>query len=234
MKLSAVYLLLLFVIVHSDDKFCMKTIIKNMYTADPAPMVYDDTLYLYTTHDEDNIINNFYTMKNWYVFSTKDMVHWENHGQILSLDDISWAVDRAWAPQCVERKGKFYFYFPVQGRNGVEVGVAVADSPIGPFKDIGHPLVSEGDWNDIDPTVFIDDDGQAYLYFGNPELRYVKLNEDMVSYDKSVGVVKVKMTEDAFGKGGHNTGTTYAEGPWFYKRKGIYYMVYAAFQIRSI
>ena len=167
-----------------------------MYTADPAPMVYGDTLYLYTTHDEDQIINNFYTMKNWYVFSTKDMVNWEKHGQILSLDDIPWAVDRAWAPQCVERNKKFYFYFPVQSRKGVDVGVAVADSPIGPFKDIGNPLVSEGDWNDIDPTVFIDDDGQAYLYFGNPELRYVKLNEDMISYDKSVGVVKVPMTTE--------------------------------------
>ena len=230
MKLSSVVsLLLLIVFAECQDKYCMRTIIKNMYTADPAPMVHEDTLYLYTTHDEDNIINNFYTMKNWYVFSTKDMVNWENHGQILSLDDISWAVDRAWAPQCVERNGKFYFYFPVQGHNGVAVGVAVADTPIGPFKDIGNPLVNEGDWNDIDPTV-IDDDGQAYLYFGNPELRYVKLNEDMVSYDKSVGVVKVPMTTESFGKGSHNTGTSYGEGPWFYKRNNIYYMVYAAFR----
>ena len=231
MKFSSfISLLLLFVIVNTQDKFCMKTIIKDMYTADPAPMVYDDTLYLYTTHDEDKIVNDFYTMKNWYVFSTKDMVNWEKHGQILSLDDIPWAVDRAWAPQCVERNGKFYFYFPVQSKAGVDVGVAVADSPTGPFKDIGKPLVSQGDWNDIDPTVFIDDDGQAYLYFGNPELRYVKLNEDMVSYDQSVGVVKIPMTEESFGKGGHNTGTTYAEGPWFYKRNDIYYMVYAAFR----
>ena len=103
MKFFSVVTLLLFIIVNNQDKFCMETIIKDMYTADPAPMVYGDTLYLYTTHDEDQIINNFYTMKNWYVFSTKDMVNWEKHGQILSLDDIPWAVDRAWAPQCVER-----------------------------------------------------------------------------------------------------------------------------------
>ena len=231
MKISSIVcLLLLIVIANSQDKFCMKTIIKDMYTADPAPMVYGDTLYLYTTHDEDQIINNFYTMKNWYVFSTKDMVNWVKHGQILSLNDIPWAVDRAWAPQCVERNGKFYFYFPVQSRAGIDVGVAVANSPTGPFRDIGSPLVSQGDWNNIDPTVFIDDDGQAYLYFGNPELRYVKLNEDMVSYDKRVGVVKVPMTQESFGKGGQSTGTTYAEGPWFYKRNNIYYMVYAAFR----
>ena len=228
MKFITFLSLLLIIIVNNDDKFCMKTIIKDMYTADPAPMVHDDTLYLYTTHDEDVIVNNFYTMKNWYVFSTKDMVNWEKHGQILSLDDIPWAVDRAWAPQCVERNGKFYFYFPVQSKAGVDVGVAVADTPIGPFKDIGKPLVSQGDWNDIDPTVFIDDDGQAYLYFGNPELRYVKLNEDMVSYDQSVGVVKIPMTKESFGDGGDKT--TYAEGPWFYKRNDIYYMVYAAFR----
>ena len=228
MKFITLLSLLLIIIVNNDDKFCMKTIIKDMYTADPAPMVHDDTLYLYTTHDEDVIVNNFYTMKNWYVFSTKDMVNWEKHGQILSLDDIPWAVDRAWAPQCVERNGKFYFYFPVQSKAGVDVGVAVADTPIGPFKDIGKPLVSQGDWNDIDPTVFIDDDGQAYLYFGNPELRYVKLNEDMVSYDQSVGVVKIPMTKESFGDGGDKT--TYAEGPWFYKRNDIYYMVYAAFR----
>ena len=98
MKISSIAsLLLLFALANAQDKFCMKTIIKDMYTADPAPMVYDDTLYLYTTHDEDQIVNNFYTMKNWYVFSTKDMVNWEKHGQILSLDDIPWAVDRAWA-----------------------------------------------------------------------------------------------------------------------------------------
>ena len=229
MKISSIAsLLLLFALANAQDKFCMKTIIKDMYTADPAPMVYGDTLYLYTTHDEDKIINDFYTMKNWYVFSTKDMVNWEKHGQILSLDDIPWAVDRAWAPQCVERNGKFYFYFPVQSKAGVDVGVAVADTPIGPFKDIGKPLVSQGDWNDIDPTVFIDDDGQAYLYFGNPELRYVKLNEDMVSYDQSVGVVKIPMTKESFGDGGDKT--TYGEGPWFYKRNDIYYMVYAAFR----
>jgi len=215
----------------NGERYCMKTIIKDKYTADPAPMVYGDTLYLYTTHDEDVLVNNFYTMLDWFVISTKDMVNWENHGVIFSLNDIEWADDRAWAAQCVERNGKFYLYCPVHKTNGgMAIAVGVADSPTGPFKDIGHPLVDEGDWNDIDPTVFIDDDGQAYLYFGNPELRYVLLNEDMVSIDESVGVVKVPMTEESFGKGSHETGTTYGEGPYFYKRKGHYYMVYAAFR----
>lgn len=205
-------------------------IVSSIYTADPAPMVYGDTLYLYTTHDEDELVNDFYTMNDWRCFSTKNMVDWEDHGKIFSLDDIEWADARAWAPQCIARNGKFYLYCPVKKKDsGMAIAVGVSDSPTGPFKDLGYPLVDEGDWNDIDPTVFIDDDGQAYLYFGNPELRYVLLNEDMVSYDESVGVVKIPMTQESFAKGSPMTGTSYGEGPWFYKRDGLYYMVYAAF-----
>lgn len=217
--------------IHNEPKrICRNPIITSIYTADPAPMVLGDTLYLYTTHDEDRLINDFYTMFDWRCFSTKDMVNWVDHGVIFSLDDIAWADDRAWAPQAIERSGKFYLYCPVHKRDGgMAIAVGVSDSPTGPFKDLGEPLVDEGDWNDIDPTVFIDDDGQAYLYFGNPELRYVLLNEDMISYDKTVGVAKIPMTVESFAKGGHMTGTTYAEGPWFYKRNNLYYMVYAAF-----
>ena len=212
-------------------KVLTNPIIKTIYTADPAPMVLGDTLYLYTTHDEDNLVNDFYTMYDWRCFSTKDMINWTDHGRVFSLDDISWADDRAWAPQAVERNGKFYLYCPVHKKDGgMAIAVGISDSPTGPFVDLGHPLVDEGDWNDIDPTVFIDD-GQAYLYFGNPELRYVLLNEDMVSYDKSTGVVKIPMTEESFAKGSHDTGTSYAEGPWFYKRNNLYYMVYAAFGV---
>lgn len=216
---------------NSTPGFRKNPIITSIYTADPAPMVYGDTLYLYTSHDEDTLVNNFYTMVNWHCFSTKDMVNWTDHGEVFSLDDISWADDRAWAPQAVARNGKFYLYCPVHKKNGgMAIAVGISDSPTGPFKDLkDHPIVDEGDWNDIDPTVFIDDDGQAYLYFGNPELRYVLLNKDMITYDKTVGVVKVPMTEESFAKGSHATGTTYGEGPWFYKRNGIYYMVYAAF-----
>ncbi len=205
-------------------------IIKDLYTADPAPMVYGDTLYLYTTHDEDILVNDFYTMNDWRCYSTRNMVDWTDHGAVFSLDDIAWADARAWAPQCIFRNGRFYLYCPVHKEgSGMAIAVGISDSPTGPFTDLGHPLVDEGDWNDIDPTVFLDDDGQAYLYFGNPELRYVLLNEDMISYDETLGIQKVPMTEEAFRKGSHDTGTSYGEGPWFYKREGLYYMVYAAF-----
>lgn len=209
-------------------------VVQHLFAPDPAPMVYNDTVYMYTTHDEDELVGGFYTMNNWQCFSSKDMVNWTAHGTIADYTDFAWAdtVDpRAWACQCIEKDGKFYLYVPLHKANGgVCIGVGVSDSPIGPFKDaIGAPLIDEGDWNDIDPTVYIDDDGQAYLYFGNPQLRYVLLNDDMLSYDKSIGIVKNEMTEEAFGEGNDDRSCSYAEGPWFYKRNGLYYMVYPAF-----
>ena len=109
--------------MENKTDFCSNPIIKSIYTADPAPMVYGDTLYLYTTHDEDELVNDFYTMFNWHCYSTKDMVNWTDHGQVFSLNDIEWADDRAWAPQAVERNGKFYLYCPVHKTNG---GMAIA------------------------------------------------------------------------------------------------------------
>ena len=218
-------------------------IVQTVYTADPAPLVVDDTLYVYTSHDEDG--SDWYVMNDWKCYSTKDMVNWTDHGTVFSLKGLSWAKSDAWAAQCVARNGKYYLYVPVTSNEGkTVVGVAVADSPAGPFKDpIGEPLVSTG-LGDIDPTVFVDDDGQAYLYWGNPNLYYVKLNEDMVSYDKSdavtntgiPGVTKVELTPEGFGTPrepdretqGVIRKTSYEEAPWFYKRGDKYYMIYAA------
>lgn len=204
-------------------------IIQTIYTSDPAPMVYNDTVYVYTGHDEDG--STWFTMNDWRCFSSTDMVNWTDHGSPLSYKEFSWSRGDAWAGQCIERNGKFYFYVPINKIGGhMAVGVAVSDCPTGPFKDaLGHPLVETGT-GDIDPTVYIDDDGQAYLYWGNPHLWYVKLNEDMISYDETVGIVQVPLTEESFGKrdGNPERTTLYEEGPWFYKRNELYYMVYAA------
>lgn len=211
-------------------------IIQTYYTADPAPMVHNGTVYLYTSHDEDETVKNFFTMYDWRCYSTTDMVNWTDHGAIASLKNFAWMdkTNGAWAPQCIERNGKFYLYVPIHGEG---ISVLVSDSPTGPFSDpLGKRLIvdSENVWIDIDPTVFIDDNGQAYLYWGNPALFYVKLHKDMISYDRTVGkngIVAVEMTAEAFGsKEGRDgkPGTTYTEGPWFYKRDNRYYMVYAA------
>lgn len=202
-------------------------IVQTMYTADPAPMVSGDRLFLYTSHDED--ASTWFVMNDWKLYSTTDMVNWTDHGVVLSFKTFEWAKGDAWAMQCVERDGKYYAYVPVtMKKGGGAIGVAVADSPYGPFYDpLGKPLVSSGR-GDIDPTVMIDDDGQAYLYWGNPFCYYVKLNEDMISY--SGDIVRVPMTEEAFGKREGNVAerpTRYEEGPWLYKHNDWYYLLWA-------
>lgn len=191
-----------------------RPIIQTKYTADPAPMVYNDTVFLYTTHDEDDAEG--FKMQDWLLYTSTDMVNWTDHGVVASLKSFDWVKrdNGAWAEQVVERNGKFYMYCPIHG-NGI--GVLVSDSPYGPFKDpLGEPLVWQKEhWDDIDPTVFIDEDGQAYMYWGNPNCYYVKLNEDMISY--SGDIVKLKETPEH-----------YQEGPWFYKRNGHYYLAFAS------
>ncbi|MFF0824621.1 family 43 glycosylhydrolase [Micromonospora haikouensis] len=200
-------------------------IVQTIYTADPAPIVHNGRVYLYTGHDEDG--STYFTMKDWRVFSSADMVNWTDHGSPMSLATFSWAESDAWAGHVVARNNKFYWYVPVKQRGGgMVIGVGVADSPTGPFRDaIGRPLVGNGE---IDPNVMIDDDGQAYLYWGNPNLWYVKLNQDMISYSGSP--TKIPLTTAGFGTrtGNASRPTLYEEGPWVYKRNGLYYNVFAA------
>jgi hypothetical protein len=202
-------------------------IVQTSYTADPAPMVYDGRLYLYTSHDEDVTVANFFTMNDWRLYSTVDMVNWTDHGSPASYKTFSWGTGDAWAPQGVARNGKFYLYVPINNSTGAKIGVAVSSSPTGPFTDaLGTALISTGT-GDIDPTVFIDDDGQAYMYWGNPNLWYVKLNTDMISYSGSS--TQTTLTTAGFGvRSNTDRATAYEEGPWFYKRGSLYYIVYPA------
>jgi arabinoxylan arabinofuranohydrolase len=206
-------------------------IIQTNYTADPAPMVHDGTVYLYTSHDEDTTVRNFFTMNDWRCYSSTDMVNWTDHGAVLHYTDFEWSRGDAWAGQCIYRNGLFYYYVPVNEKGGGNaIGVAVSDSPTGPFRDaLGKPLLKGFGY--IDPTVFIDDDGQAYLYWGNPNLWYVKLNDDMISYDEKVGIIKVPFTDESFGfrkVKKDNRVADYEEGPWMYKRNNQYYLLYPA------
>ncbi|WP_419707442.1 RICIN domain-containing protein [Promicromonospora sp. NFX87] len=200
-------------------------IVQHIYTADPSPLVHDGRVYLYTGHDEDN--STTFTMRDWRVSSSSDMVNWTDHGSPMSLETFSWASADAWAGQAIQRNGKFYWYVPVRMANGAgAIGVGVSDSPTGPFRDaIGGPLIQNAE---IDPTVFIDDDGQAYLYYGNPNLWYVRLNADMISYSGSP--TQIPLTTAGYGTrtGDANRPTLYEEGSWVYKRGGLYYNVFAA------
>ena len=208
--------------------------VQTWCTSDPAPMVHNGTMYVYTGHDEDGA--DFFWMQEWRVYSTQDMVNWQDHGSPLALESFSWADDRAWASQTIERDGKFYWYICAHSKisGGMAIGVAVGDSPTGPFRDaLGKPLFENGSWDHIDPTVFIDDDDQAWLMWGNPQVYYLKLNRDMISYEGELG--KLPMTEEAFGSPmmkGREKGKTYkdsyVEGPWLTKRNGTYQLLYAA------
>ncbi|WP_346860838.1 family 43 glycosylhydrolase [uncultured Draconibacterium sp.] len=190
--------------------------ITHMYTADPSARVFNDTLYVYPSHDQDTA--TLFTMEDWHVFSTTDLKHWTDHGVAFSLNDISWAKSQAWAPDCIERNGKYYFYYPVESS---KIGVAVADNPVGPFKDpldsaLIHintkGVVCNRDF--IDPCPFIDDDGQAYLYMGQLAVNVIKLNKDMISYDG-----KVHLPEGAKG---------FFEAIWMHKYNGKYYLSYSS------
>lgn len=217
-------------------------VVQTHYTPDPAPMVYKGRVYMYTGDDIPGF--DFYYMTKWRVYSSEDMVNWTDHGVPIALESFVWARDRAWAAQCVERNGKFYWYICAQTvDNNMAIGVAVADSPTGPFKDaLGKPLITTGSWSNIDPTAYVDDDGQAYMYWGNGSLYYVKLNKDMISY--SGDIVEVPQSVEAFGgvrpqrnNNANNNQTAppsnkdmYVEGPWFYKRNGTYYQMFAGME----
>ena len=209
--------------------------VQTCYTSDPAPMVHDGTLYVYTGHDEDGA--DFFWMQEWRVYSTRDMVNWQDHGSPLALEDFSWADDRAWASQTIERDGKFYWYICAHSKlsGGMAIGVAVSDSPTGPFRDaIGKPLYENGSWDHIDPTVMIDDNGQAWLMWGNPRVYCLKLNRDMISCEGEPTLLP--MTVEAFGapvmnerEQGKSYKDCYVEGPWLMKSpSGGCFLLYAA------
>ena len=204
-------------------------LITDKFTADPAPMVYEGTLYLYVGHDEyyegqDSASGGKeFNITEWLCYSTTDMKTWTDHGSGLKPTDFKWAVGEAWASQVVEKDGKFYYYTTVQAGEpfvGKAVGVAVSDSPTGPFVDaIGAPLVHDkmtdngvrGWWNDIDPTVLIDGE-DAWLCWGNGTCFMAKLKPNMIELDGEIKVVDVP---------------SFVEGPWLHKHNGLYYLTYA-------
>ena len=197
---------------------------QTKFTADPSPLVVGDTLFLYTSHDaspedipdlNERSSAGFF-MYDWLLWSTTDMVNWVEHGAVASLKDFPWRSreNGAWAIQTVKRNGKYYLYAPLHGHG---IGVLVADTPYGPFRDpLGKPLVWQQEhWEDIDPTVYVDDDGQAYMYWGNPNTYWVLLNDDMISTRGDIHKLPYHIEN-------------YQEGPWLYRRNGHYYLAYAS------
>lgn len=189
------------------------------FRADPDIRVFGDTYYIYPTSDKPD-----WQTTDFSCWSSKDLVHWKNEGVILDVaHNLSWANIKAWAPTIVARNGKYYLYFVANGR----IGVATSDSPNGPFADaLGRPLIDAKTaafpTYPIDPDVFIDDDGQAYLYYGNGHLAAVKLNPDMISLDGTPVEITPKDVAQPF-----------REGIFVIKRKGLYYFMWSVDDAQS-
>ena len=206
-------------------------LVKDCYTADPAPMVSSDgRLYVYCGHDECFEDKPGYEGKygfnitEWLCYSTEDMVTWTDHGVIMKPTDFSWAIGEAWASQVMEYEGKYYFFVSTQcgDPNCKAIGVAVSDKPEGPYVDaIGKPLVTDemtdngprGWWNDFDPTIMVDDDGTPWLCWGNGTCFLAPLKHNLIELAGPITIIPME---------------NYVEGPWLYKRGEHYYNVYAS------
>jgi len=198
-------------------------LIHDQYTADPSARVFGDSIYVYPSHDihwgPGKGRPNWFNMEDYHVFSSPDGVAWTDHGMVISQKTAPW-VDTSsysmWAPDCVFRNGKYYLYFPSRPKDTsagkhFAIGVAVGDHPGGPFIPQAEPIKGVAG---IDPNVFIDKDGQAYLYWAEGNLYAAKLREDMLGL-ASEPVVLSQLPSKGL-----------KEGPWVFERKGIYYLTY--------
>lgn len=197
-------------------------IVKDIFTADPAALVDKARVYVYVGKDEAPVGGKEYVMNEWRVYSSCDMKKWVDHGSPLRYSTFKWAGRDAWASDVVKRNGKYYFYSTVDHATlkSKAIGVAVSDSPTGPFVDArGTALVTNDmtkespiPWDDIDPAVFIDDDGQAYLYWGNTVMKYAKLKPNMIEFDGPIHTVGLD---------------NFVEAAYLHKHKGTYYLSYS-------
>ncbi|CAN5147376.1 glycoside hydrolase family 43 protein [soil metagenome] len=196
---------------------------RDRFTADPAPLVVGDRLFLYVGHDEAQR-DEMFNMREWLVYSTTDMKTWTSYPPIMKATDFKWAMKDAWASQAIAKNGKFYFYAAVEHdatHPGKAIGVAVSDRPTGPFTDargsalITNQMTPKGthSWEDIDPTVFTDDDGTTWIAWGNRECYIAKLKPNMIEIDGAITEI---------------TPPHFEEGPWLHKRGELYYLTYAS------
>ena len=202
-------------------------IIRDQYTADPTARVFDGKVWLYASHDIISPVEperRWFCMADYHCFSSEDLVHWTDHGVILDQKDVPWGNPEGysmWAPDCVERGGKYYFYFPNAPREGrgFAVGVAVADRPDGPFTPQEKSI--QGVFG-IDPCCLLASDGNAYLYWSGMGFSGAKLKENMTELDGTP--VRLDTPLPAGGL---------KEGPFVFEREGKYYLTYPWVQDRT-
>lgn len=210
-------------LVAISQVFAQNPIIRNQYSADPSARVFGDKVYLFPSHDifakEGKGRIGWFCMEDYHVFSSANLTDWTDHGMIVSQTGTPWTKQDAysmWAPDCIEKNGKYYFYFPATPKDstygrGFTIGEAVADKPEGPY--ITQPAPIKG-VRGIDPNVFIDKDGQAYLYWSQGNIYGAKLKPNMLELDSEVKTLGELPTKGL------------KEGPYLFERNGIYYLTY--------
>ncbi|MBN2349150.1 MAG: family 43 glycosylhydrolase [Bacteroidales bacterium] len=197
-------------------------LILDQFTADPSARVFEGKVYVYPLHDiriDTGRFATWFCMEDYHVFSSENLTQWKDHGVIVSQNDVQWVDPQTysmWAPDCIYRNGKYYFYFPAitkdktDGRR-MSVGVAISDKPYGPFIPESKPI--EG-ISGIDPNPFIDTDGQAYIYWaGNKRIFMAKLNDNMLELASEPQEIA-------------NLPEKFKEGPYLFERKGKYYLTF--------
>ena len=207
-------------------------IIRDQFTADPTARVFNNKVYLYPSHDifpPEGQRQDWFCMEDYHVFSSENLTDWTDHGVIVTQNKVPWVRPNSysmWAPDCVERNGKYYFYFPAgaEGR-GFGVGVAIADSPEGPFIPEPEPIKGI---NGIDPCVLLASDGNAYIFWGNG--RCAKLKDNMKEIADDTPSETVKWGDREFEMKGVNClkdlPNRQAEGPFAFENNGNYYLTY--------
>lgn len=199
----------------------MNPAIRNQFACDPTAIVVDDTIYLYTGHDEAPPGVDDYVMRKWLVFSSQDLLNWIDHPVPLKATDFAWASGDAYASKVIVRNNRYYWFVSVTHaqKKGKAIGVAVSESPTGPFHDaIGHALVThdmlpaaKDEKANLDPTVWIDDDGQIYMFWGNGLCYFAKVTGDLSGIDGNIKIIKLPNFE---------------EGSHLHKRNGWFYLSY--------
>lgn len=199
---------------------------RDQFTADPSARIFNGKVYVFPSHDiiapeGKNLRPNWFCMEDYHVFSSENLSDWKDHGVIVTQSEVPWVDANSysmWAPDCIERNGKYYFYFPANKkpsgetqRRGFGIGVAIADKPEGPYIPQEKPI--EG-INGIDPNVFIDKDGQAYIYWSLGNIFVAKLKENMLELDSEPQII-ANLPEKGL-----------KEGPWVFERSGIYYLTF--------
>ena len=210
--------------------FAQNPIIRNQFTADPSARVFEGKVYLYPSHDipagEGRGRVGWFCMEDYHVFSSENLVDWTDHGVIISQGSVPWVNSKSyalWAPDCIYKNGKYYFYFPAPAKDtifgrGFSIGVAISKDPYGPFIPEPQPIKN---FHGIDPCPFIDKDGQAYLYWAGRGMSVAKLKENMLELASEPQVI-----QDLPDKG-------LKEGPYMFERNGIYYLSYPHVQDKS-